>query len=110
MALDFATLEARAGAAIRARFRNATAVNPRVGVAIEGTFTSQPVEAPVGSRGMVSRDIGFVCSVADADAQALEPGAELEVTYRGEVTRWQVDNRSDDVATGDAAMTLKRPR
>lgn len=110
MPLDFAAIEQRVGASIRARFRNALVLRASGGLPIEGTFTSTPVESSVGSRGMVARDIGFVCAALDADREGLTEGAELEVSCRGETTRWQVDTRIDDVATGDAVLTLRRPR
>lgn len=108
MPLDYATATARAGASIRARLRNATAARPG-GVAVDGLFESRAVEAGIG-RGMMARDVAFTCAAADATAQGIVDGSDLDVTHRGQTTRYVVDTRIDDVEFGDAVLSLRAPR
>lgn len=110
MALDFAPLEQLAGSAIRARFRNASLVNSRGGGEIEGHYTASPADVGVGPVGMTGRDVSFLCSAADCDAQGVDTGSEVQITRSGVVERWQVAERLNDLHMGDATLILKRAR
>lgn len=106
MNLAFARAEARLAASLARVMTNATASIDGA-AAVPCDFTSMGDVSRLGEHGYQVRGVSIV--VASADAAAASEGVAVSVTYRGNVTPWQVRERlPDDVHLQRTTLLLEQ--
>lgn len=105
MSTAFAAAQARLGASALGRLGNASAqVLPGTNT-VDGIFTERAVEAQMGGAGFLTRSVDFVCSIADAVANAIVKGTQLII--KG--TTYEVSLRTDDHDLNQSKLDLVLP-